>query len=218
MTGVFGYILIENSAYTISYNVLNLCNVFRQTLRLDTQMHIDIQVTGIFWQRQIKEGTASDWLKVMDRTGDILEDLKEAIRNLNLPWSPIFCIRRFKANDPVSQVTLISGQWQNLAPSHPRIESHCNYCPRWVGRFARSLLNSSRGSILSFAVAFLLKSSLTFIKVLNVLGIAQKAIADVARKLAVILWRLCVERRHDQPATAWLDSVAVCLLPHRSRQ
>jgi hypothetical protein len=48
MTGMFGYILIENSAYTISYNVLDLCKVFRQTLRLDTQMHIDIQVTGIF--------------------------------------------------------------------------------------------------------------------------------------------------------------------------
>jgi len=33
-------------------------------------------------------------------------------------------------------------------PSHPRIESHCNYCPRWVGRFARSLLNWSSGQYL----------------------------------------------------------------------
>jgi transposase len=32
------------------------------------------------------------------------------------------------------------------------------------------------------------------------MGIAQKAIAAVARKLAVILWRLYVERRHYRPA------------------
>ena len=32
------------------------------------------------------------------------------------------------------------------------------------------------------------------------MGIAQKAIAAVARKLAVILWRLYVERRSYRPA------------------
>jgi len=37
---------------------------------------------------------------------------------------------------------------------------------------------------------------------LGQMGIAQKAIATVARKLAVILWRLYVERRHYRPALA----------------
>ncbi len=35
---------------------------------------------------------------------------------------------------------------------------------------------------------------------LSRMGIAQKAIAAVARKLAVILWRLYVERRQYRPA------------------
>jgi len=33
------------------------------------------------------------------------------------------------------------------------------------------------------------------------MGIAQKAIAAVARKLAIILWRLCIEQRPYRPAT-----------------
>ena len=35
----------------------------------------------------------------------------------------------------------------------------------------------------------------TYNRILNKVGIPQKAIAALARKLAVILWRLCIEKR-----------------------
>lgn len=39
-------------------------------------------------------------------------------------------------------------------------------------------------------------------RLLGKTGIAQKAIAAVARRLAIILWRLCIEQRMYRPATA----------------
>ena len=40
-----------------------------------------------------------------------------------------------------------------------------------------------------------------YCRLLGTTGIAQKAIAAVARRLAIILWRLCIEQRMYRPAT-----------------
>jgi transposase len=41
-----------------------------------------------------------------------------------------------------------------------------------------------------------------YTRLLGKTGIAQKAITAVARRLAIILWRLCIEQRIYRPATA----------------